>query len=129
MPAYAYSYKIEESRFVLHIDCEEAIPWNNTFCNYLISNAMLLDDVVPMDNIKLDTSDNITYDYKLKAADGREFKQTIIFDSPVDTNPGMTFNISVPWEEREFAPHRIIRSIIIELIVQFKLRKLNMTWN
>ena len=129
MSAHPYSYKIEESRFIMQIECDEPIFYNNPLCYELMQHSMHVDDIDPMSSIEVTTVDNITYECKLVAKDGREFRQTLVFAYPEDTVPGMAFDVTDLWEENELFHYGDIRKIIIELIIQFKLRELNLTWN
>ena len=52
--------------------------------------------------------------YKIEAADGRIWKQTITLDNPA--NPLMTFNVADPWRLTEFSAQRTLRSALLAVV-------------
>lgn len=67
------------------------------------------------------------YIYRFDAVDGRIWRQTLIFDDPV--NPRMTFNVADPgWRLDEFSVQRAVRDQIVELHRLFGMTRLVVEW-
>ncbi len=68
------------------------------------------------------------YKYTLKAADGREWKQDILFDRQSD--PGMTFDVPDYWREvAEFAEFRSLRATLVKMVVDHGLTSFKVDWS
>lgn len=72
-----------------------------------------------------DPTDPLVYTYRLDAADGRRWDQTLRFDSNV---PGQTFDVDDFWREPEFVPHRAVRTAIIALTITRGLIEADIKW-
>lgn len=58
--------------------------------------------------------DSSTYNYRVWLTDGRLWQQTVTFAGDPDPDPGMTFNVPVPWKLTEFAALRDLRNLAVE---------------
>lgn len=76
--------------------------------------------------IKFELIEQVTlldFKYEMLAADTREWKQVLHFNSLDDTNPSMTFDVQPGWRLSEFKEHRDLRLLIIAWIGDFYLSK------
>lgn len=77
-----------------------------------------------LDKITINQVSGILYTYEIKTKDGRTWNQNLKFDEGVQ----MTFDAPEFWKLSEFEPHRIVRSVIIDLIQQFGTSKITANW-
>lgn len=75
--------------------------------------------------VKQDIVDPTKYNYRFDADDGRIWKQEI-FSDPVEYN--MTFDVTDKWKLSQFASQRPIRDIVIRLIKNFGISKIECNW-
>lgn len=75
--------------------------------------------------VKQDTVDTTKYKYRFDADDLRVWKQEI-FTDPVEFD--MTFNVTDKWKLSQFAAQRPIRDIVIRLIKNFGISKIECNW-
>lgn len=80
-------------------------------------------------------SDPHEYRWELNAADGRRWRQRIVFENtnPNPNAPGMTFNVDdhdpdPMWHESDFAPFREVRQAVIELRNSHALSLVDIAW-
>ena len=116
------TYKQEDALCVLTIDTPMllvAAAWKT-----LYEALRVYKTTVPLTQVKFDLQPTaLTYKYVVKHADGRQWKQTIVFAAADDTDPTMTFDIAPAWKMSEFTPGRAVRDELVKLVVEYKLTK------
>ena len=81
------------------------------------TSAMAMHAVVPLVRARLttDAGDSNVCTYRIEAADGRVWLQTLTFAGPADMNPTMTFQVNDAWKLSEFALQRPIRDALVTM--------------
>ena len=77
-----------------------------------------------LDSFKVDRKSDILFSYEFHTKDGRMWKQ----DLKLDSGASMTFQVSDFWKFEEFAPHRNVRDIVIDLLSTNKINKIKANW-
>lgn len=92
----------------------------------LVSLAALNSSVVSgMDRFVCEPDSPHVWRYRIRAKDGRLFRQMLYTDTP---NAGMTFAVSDIWKVSEFEPHRTLRDGCLALIANHGLVSLVVEW-
>ena len=83
--------------------------------------------MTPLASVEVKETSALNYEYTWKTADGRVWKQDIVYANADDIDPSMTFDVPDLFKLSEFKPHRVLRDILIPVLVKFQIVKCKVT--
>lgn len=123
-----HTTRFENTTIDLTIDSEIVVPVDDGDCRMLIDSLRALSAATPLKKFDVvrNASEPTEFSYEFEANDGRKWKQTIWV--PESGPSSMLFNVSDPWTEDEFIPHRTVRAICTSMIRTFGVSKVKVRW-
>jgi len=90
---------------------------NGSHLQRLIDLAAVIHQAMPLDRFRFQQDDATpeVYSYRIWLIDGRQWKQEITFESPLDEDPSMIFDVAPGWKLSEFSAHRDWRALMVDL--------------
>lgn len=87
-----------------------------------------MDKAVPLAQFSVDqdSTDLLLYSYTIVAADARRWNQTLRFGT---TGVSHTFNVTDRWLEPEFVLQRPVRALVLQLIRDFQVTKIDVMFS
>lgn len=85
-----------------------------------------LHEAVPLSKFLLEDQGGGVFLYKINAADGRIWKQRL---RSLFSGTEMDFTVNDYWKITEFAPHRRVRDLVVDLVVNYNVTKIEVTWD
>lgn len=122
----SFLLELKNSQRSMEIETELFLSFAETPVLALSQALDVLGEAVPLAHFETVRTEVNEYSYEIRAADGRLFRQTFLFaETPT---PGMTFDVPQRWQLSEFALHRPLRDLIVTLIRDFGLIKLEVDY-
>lgn len=110
------------------VEIESDIPIQGSYPlmrQFLQGLSRLHIEGVPLSKFEFKQQSAATYVYTFRAADGRKWAETLTFDNPTDpTHEFKTHGFRLS----EFIHHRDLRAVVIRMVNQYKLTKLEVTF-